>query len=366
MSDLSTLTDDQLLELKKSLEYDFAKFDGIQNARKVALNSCYGAIGSNYFRFYNVDQAEAVTITAQVVIRYVEKILNDLFNSILKTNNVDYVIYIDTDGLYVNMGTLVEKLYHGYTDHEISEKLDELCRKKLEPFIDKGFRVLGQYLNCIEQTMAMKREVIANNGIWTAKKRYALNVLDNEGVVYDNPELKVTGIETKRSSTPELCRDELETALKILLSGTEKELWNHIEIVKKRFYEAPIEDISTPTGVSNVNKFKDPKSFFVRGAPIYSKASINYNYLLKKYKLTNKYETIKDGDKIKYIYLKDPNPTPGNAIAFLNILPHEFGLEEYIDIEAQFHKAFLSPLKLIANVVGWDLERKATLEDFFS
>ena len=195
-------------------------------ARKIQLNSAYGAIGNQYFRYYNLINAEAITLSGQVSIRWIEHEMNKYLNKILKTEKQDYVIASDTDSIYLNLGPLVDAVYKGRekTDQSVVGFLNTVCEDKLEPFISRSYEALATYVNAYEQKMIMKRENIASTGIWTAKKRYMLNVWDSEGVRYKEPKLKMMGIEAVKSSTPAPCREAIKGAIKIMMSGTENEL----------------------------------------------------------------------------------------------------------------------------------------------
>ena len=192
----------------KALEKEIARCNNIQMARKIQLNSAYGAIGNQYFRYYKLVNAEAITLSGQVSIRWIENKMNGFLNKILKTEEVDYVIASDTDSIYLNMGPLVDKFLSHKSDDKtkVVELLDKICEDKLEPFIERSYKELADYVAAYDQKMIMKRENIAERGIWTAKKRYILNVWNSEGVQYSEPKLKMMGIEAVKSSTPAPCR----------------------------------------------------------------------------------------------------------------------------------------------------------------
>lgn len=300
-------------------------------------------------------------------IRWIEDKLNGFFNKLLKTKSVDYVIASDTDSVYVNLGPLVHMVYgsKNIEKEKIVDFIDKACTEKIEPFIDKAYQELADYMNAFDQKMQMKREVIANKGIWTAKKRYILNVYDSEGVRFAEPKLKMMGIEAVKSSTPMSCRDKIKDSLKIVMNGTESEFQEFVADFRKTFTTLAFEDIAFPRGVSDIKKYKSSKDIYTKGTPIHVRGAILYNHLLEKEKLTKKYQTIKDGEKIKFCYMKVPNPVQENVFAILTILPKEFKLEKYIDYETQFEKAYLDPIRTIVNTIGWNVEHVSSLKSFF-
>ena len=363
----------ELLERKAQLEKDISKYKNLQLAKKVQLNSAYGAIGNQYFRFFDVRQAESITLSGQLSIKWIAARVNEYLNKILKTGDRDYVIAIDTDSIYVNFGELVDQVF---TDGAVLQTrqgrekavafLDRVAEEKMEPYIDKCYQELASVMNAYEQKMFMAREVIADKGIWTAKKRYILNVYNNEGVQYAEPKLKMMGIETVKSSTPAVCRDALKKALNLIMNEDEDTVQQYIAKFREEFKTFPFEDVAFPRSVSDLSKYTVAGAFEVpKGTPIHARGSLVFNHLLKEHGLTKKYESIKDGEKIKFCYMVEPNPTKQNVLSIMSALPREFGLEKYIDYETQFQKAFLEPLRIIMESVGWSPEKKSTLESFF-
>jgi len=354
----------------KELEKSISKYNNIQMARKIQLNSAYGAIGNQYFRYYNLRNAEAITLSGQVSIRWIENKVNGYLNKLLNSNEKDYVIASDTDSIYICLDDLVTKVYG---DKEVSQEkvvdfLDKACKEKIEPFIDRSYTELAEYTNAYEQKMFMKRENIAARGIWTAKKRYILNVWDSEGVRYNKPKLKMMGIEAVKSSTPMPCRKAIKDALNIMMTGEQDELIKFIDNFKEQFYSLPPEDIAFPRSVNGLRKFKSDTDVYSKGCPLHVRGSLLYNFYVSKKKLENKYPLIQEGEKIKYIYMKvgRTNYTGENVLSFLNTFPRELGLEECLDRKAQFKKSFLDPLQIITNVIGWSTEKKSTLEFLFT
>jgi DNA polymerase elongation subunit (family B) len=352
----------------KVLEKEIARCNNIQMAKKISLNSAYGAIGNQYFRYYKLANAEAITLSGQVSIRWIENKMNQKINKILKTEDVDYVIASDTDSIYLNLGPLVERVYEGRekTNEGVVTFLNKVCEMEFEPFIESSYQELADYVNAYDQKMVMARENIADRGIWTAKKRYILNVWDSEGVRYEEPKLKMMGIEAVKSSTPAPCRQMIKDALKLMMNGTEDEVINFIEESRKKFKTLPPEEISFPRSASNVTKYQAHSTIYAKGTPIHIRGALLYNYYVKKNKLDNKYSLIQNGEKVKFCYLKKPNIIHENIISFIQDFPHEIGLDKYIDYDLQFNKAFLEPLKIILDAIGWSVEKTVNLEMFFS
>ena len=364
-ADLSKLTDKQLLELHAQTIKDVTKYSNFQMVRKICLNSLYGAIGNNYFRHYRLENAEAITCTGQVAIRWIERKLNEFVNKTLKTEGVDYVVASDTDSIYLNLGPLVDLV--GVQDPKrIVDVLNKFCQDKVEPYIEESYKELSDYLNCYEETLVMKRECISERGIWTAKKRYILNVWDNEGVRYEDPKLKMMGIEAVKSSTPKPVRAYIKECLNIIMSGTEDELIQFIADKRAEFETLPPHEIAFPRTGNNISKFMDVSTLYKKGTPIHIRGCIMFNHLLKENKLTNKYNLIQDGEKIRYIFLRVPNPTGGNIMSFITEMPPEFDLTSKIDYDTMFQKSFIDPLQVILDTIGWQTEKQATLFDFFS
>ena len=351
----------------EKLKKDISKYNNIQMARKIQLNSAYGAIGNQYFRYYNLANAEAITLSGQVSIRWIENKMNQYLNTILKTEGEDYVIASDTDSIYLNLGSLVQSVYKGRekTDESVVRFLDKVCETKFEPFIEGSYQELADYVGAYEQKMIMKRENIANKGIWTAKKRYILNVFNSEGVQYAEPKLKVMGIECVKSSTPGACRDKIKECLKVIMNEGEEEAQIFIKNFRDSFDQLPVEDVSFPRGCNGINKWANPSSIYSKGTPIHVRGALLYNHYNKKNKLTHKYPLIQDGEKIKFVYLKTPNKFGENVISYLQTLPKEFGLDKQVDYDLQFSKSFLEPIKVIMDKIGWKPEKVANLEFLF-
>ena len=359
----------KMLKLKreKADDKDIAKFDTKQLALKILMNTLYGALSNEYFRYFDPRIAEGITVTGQYTIRSAEKAVNDWMNKRLQTKNVDYVIAIDTDSLYVNFGPMVKKFMSDKSKQQILDVLDKDVAPRMEKLFEETYKKLQAKMNCKTQMMQMKREVIADKGIWTGKKHYMLSVLDSEGVRYDEPEIKMMGIEAVRSSTPNIFRKLIKKTIQTIMTKDEQAVQDLIREERDKILDlqyAP-EDVAFPRGVSNMDKYKDRSSIYRKATPIHVRGALLYNYFLTQHNLDKKYEKIFSGDKIKFLYLKLPNRVKENVIAFNGTLPEEFRVKEHIDYDLQFDKGYLEPIKSILQTIGWDTEKRATLEDFF-
>ena len=364
----STIKKDMLkLKREKADDKDIAKLDTKQLALKILMNTLYGALSNEYFRYFDPRIAEGITVTGQYTIRSAEKAVNDWMNKRLQTKNVDYVIAIDTDSLYVNFGPMVKKFMSDKSKQQILDILDKEVAPRMEKLFKQTYDKLSNKMGCLNNMMQMKREVIADKGIWTGKKHYMLSVLDSEGVRYDEPDIKMMGIEAVRSSTPNIFRKLIKKTISTIMTKDERAVQNLIRKERERLLnlEYEPEDVAFPRGVSNMDKYKDSSSIYRKATPIHVRGALLYNYFLTQYSLDKKYEKIFSGDKIKFLYLKLPNRVKENVIAFNGTLPDEFRVKEHIDYDLQFDKGYLEPIKSILETIGWDTEKKATLEEFF-
>jgi DNA polymerase elongation subunit (family B) len=363
---------ERMIEAKKAQEVSpsednvklIARNHNMQLAKKIQLNSAYGALSNEYFRWYDDVLATSITLSGQLSIKWIEKKINEFMNKVCKTKEVDYVIASDTDSIYVKMADMVKLLN---TDDQmfIVGAIDAFCEQKVQPFIDKCYQELAVYMNAYAQKMQMKRESIASKGIWTAKKRYILNVWNNEGVQYSEPKLKMMGIEAVRSSTPQACRDNIKKAMGVIMSKTEDDMIKFIADFRQDFKKLSFEEVAFPRGCKNLSKWNDKQDIYKSGTPMHVRASLVYNNLLKKEGLVNRYPLIQDGDKIKFCYMTLPNPFRENVIACHHNLPRQLDLDKYIDYELQYNKAFVEPIKTILDAIGWQVEKRNTLDQFW-
>jgi DNA polymerase elongation subunit (family B) len=353
------------------LEKQISRYHNLQFAKKIQLNSAYGALGNQYFRWFDLKHAEAITMSGQLAIRWIETRMNVFMNKMMKTNNKDYVIASDTDSIYVVMDDVVQTVFGSETEvkthekmKEISTALDKFIESRVQTFIDIEYQKLADMMHAYQQKMKMKRESIANKGIWTAKKKYILNVWDSEGVQYSEAKLKMMGIEAVRSSTPSVCRDRIKKALDIIMNEDENTLIKFIDKFRLEFYEMSYEEVAFPRGCKGMANYRDASTIYKKSTPIHVRGALLYNKMLKDKSITT-VDTIKDGDKIKFCYLRLPNPIRENVISTLGPLPKQFGLEKYIDYATQFEKSFIDPISIILNVIDWSHEKKNTIDSFW-
>jgi DNA polymerase elongation subunit (family B) len=350
---------------KDELYRESGRYDIMQNVKKVCLNSAYGALGNEYFRFFDVRQAEGITMAGQLSIRWIGNKLNEYLNKVLRTEGKDYVIASDTDSVYLELAGVIETIYKDKQRPGNSETivvLDKFCEQRIRPVIEKNYKQLAFYVNAYEQKMNMKRESLADKGIWTAPKRYIMNVYNKEGVQYAEPKIAITGLEVIKSNTPSACRTAMLEAIKIIMSGNEDQLHGYTREFRKKFVTLPIDEISFPSGVKHLSSYADKNTIYGQKTPIHAKACLLYNHKLRQMQLHTKYPLIPDGEKIKWIYLKKNNPIGDAVIGFIDIVPPEFGLDMYYDKSTQFQKAFIDKLEIITRCIGWTVEKQAKLD----
>jgi DNA polymerase elongation subunit (family B) len=364
----------QMLKVQQEYEHDkknnnlrkeISRLNNLQMAMKIALNSAYGAMGNQYFRYFDLRMAEGITTSGQLSIRWMANKLNAFMNKTLKTDGKDYVIAIDTDSIYLTLETLVERTCEGKTDEQKIKYMDKICEDVFQPFIDNGYQELATYMNAYQQKMQMKREVLADKAIWTAKKRYIMNVHNSEGVQFAQPKIKVMGLEMVKSSTPAVIRDKLKDSIKVILAGDQKALHSYINDFREVFNKLPVEEIAFPRSVNGLKEYMASSTIYRKSTPIHVRGALLLNHHLKVAGLEKKYQPIRDGDKIKFVYLKTPNIIQENIISFVNELPKEMNLHQYIDYDEQFRKVFLDPLQIVIEPLGWKVEEQSSLEDFF-
>lgn len=352
----------------KRLENEISRLNNLQMSKKIQLNSLYGALANEWCLFFDTRFAEGITMSGQLSVKWVERDLNMYLNKLLKTTGTDYIISIDTDSAYINLESFVKLASKDktYSDKEIVNMLDKFCEKVLQSVINDSFEKLHIYMKSYQNKMHMKREAIASKGIWMAKKRYILNVFNNEGIAYDPPELKITGIEAVRSSTPEIVRDLIKKTISVSMNSSEGDMQKMIENAKNEFFKRDFDEIAFPRGVNNLEKYTDAATIYSKGTPLHVRGSLLYNTLLEKRGLADKYEKIFEGSKVKFSYLKLPNPIKENVIAAPEgVLPKELGLDQYIDYDLQWQKSFSEPMDSILKSLGWSSEKTFNLEEFF-
>jgi len=360
------MTDDQLEERFSALKRKAGNLHNQQMSIKILMNSLYGGVANPYFIYYIAAMAESITTSGQLAVKTSEKYVNRYLNDVLKTDK-DYALYIDTDSNYFTFADLIKKVY-GTTEisNDEGEKfLDKVSKEKIEKVIAKGYEDLANTLNAYENHMVMKREKINNRGLFIAKKRNILSTLNSEGVHYSTPKISVTGVEAVRSSTPAICRKKMMEIFDIVMTKTEDDLHTFIDDFRNEFRNLPPNDIGKVSGTNDIEMYMNSDGSYKKGCPIHVRGCILYNNMIKKMKLQDKYDLIQSGDKIKFLYLKQPNIFHENIISFPDVLPREFDLDDYIDFDLQFEKVFLSPIQIVLDPIGWTHEKKMTIESFF-
>ena len=349
---------------QKHLLKEISRLNNLQMAMKIALNSAYGAMGNQYFRYFDIRMAEGITLSGQLSIRWMANKLKAMLNKTMKTQDKDFVVAIDTDSIYLTLEELIERVCVGKTTDQRIKTMDKMCEEVFQPFIDQGYQELAEYMNAYAQKMQMKREVLADKAIWTAKKRYVINVHNSEGVQFAKPKVKVMGLEMVKSSTPAVIRDKLHDSLQVILHGSQKDLHKYVMDFKREFDKMPVEDIAFPRSCNGLKQYAG-SPIYMKGTPIQVRGALLFNHHCKRLGIQNKYQAIRDGDKIKFVYLRTPNPIQEDVIAFTTTLPKELGLHAYIDYDKQFEKVFSDALQIVIEPLGWKTQEETSLEDFF-
>jgi len=296
--------------------------------------------------------AEGITMNGQLVIQYVANKLNAYLNSQLKTTDYDFVVYVDTDSNYITLAPFVEKYRHG---KPMAEKYEIV--KKLEPLLQKviadALNEIATKLNCPIPCMKMARENIMNRALWTSKKKYVLNIIDDGDPRLDKPKQKVMGLELKKSSTPKGVKPILTKVIDCALNHDEAEVQKLLIQYRDEYDNLPLVEIASVTGVSQINKWVEEDGSLKNGTPHGARSAYNYNKLLKEHGIEDKYYPIREGDKVKQVFLRMPNPASVEKLAFMRTIPEEFGLEKYIDRDTMWDKTVISPTKIILTAIGW-------------
>lgn len=343
------------------LEKEIARCHNLQQAKKIQLNSLYGSLANEYYRFYDFRLSSAITLTGQLAVKWIEKTINSLMSEMF--GEKDYIIAIDTDSVYINCQPFMMEA--PLDKRAAVEFLDNIMNTIIQPVIDSSLIELADTLNAYEQALTMKREAIADVAIWRAPKMYIMNVLNSEGVQYAEPQLKMMGIEAIRSSTPIVCRDAIKATLKLIMTDDNDAVIKYIESFKERFMSLPFEDVAFPRGINGIEKYADEKTLAKSGTPIHVRGALVYNEMIRQAGLVNKYSMISDKEKVKFCYLKLPNPAFSHVIAAPKILPKILELDAYIDREKQYDKAYLEPIKSILTIIDWKWEDNWTVNSLF-
>lgn len=370
MVDLTTLTDEELLREEKKARSEISALNNKQMAMKILINSLYGACGSPYFRWYDLRIAEGITISGQLSIRWIANKLNGYFDKIIGEQK-DRIVLIDTDSVVMTLDDLVQKVYGAngkvaLPAEKVIQFMDRVAEDKIQPFLDKSYQELADYMNAYEQKMQMKRENLVDVMISVSKKRYVMSVHNSEGVQYKEPQLKIMGLQMVKSSTPAVIRDKLKDSLHTILHGTEADVQQYVAEFRKEFDKFTPAEIAFPRSISDVRKYENAATIYNKSTPIHVRGALLYNHYLKKHQLTKKYPLIQEGDKIKFLYLRTPNPMHEDCISFIDDLPEEFNLTQYVDYGKMYEKTFEDAVQNILDSLGWSTEQKATLEDWFA
>lgn len=360
------MTDEELIYERDRILSNINNLDMMQMAFKIAINSLYGAAANQHFKYFDVRLAESITITGQLYNKWVAKHLNTYLNKICSTSDIDFVKYMDTDSLYISFDKFVNKFCKEKSDYEIAKILDKVSKDKILPQIEQACKELADYTNCPSTKMSMARENIASTAFWTAKKKYAMAVLDQDGKVYDPPKLKIMGLEIVRSSTPQFVRDALKQTVELILRKDIYAVRKFVNEFKETFYSSDVDLIAFPRGINNIEKYYDSVTVVKSGCPIQVRAAILHNNFIKSKKLENKYPLIQDGDKIKFVYLKMPNTIKQNVIAWIGKFPPEFMLDKYVDYDIMYGKVFIEPLNSMLDSLEWHLKEKIDIRSFFN
>ena len=349
------------------LQSKIAALNAKQMAIKIAMNSLFGAYAQEGFRFFNPDIAESITLTGQQILRTIERDIDTALNRRFGTKSVPYLTYIDTDSTYFNVDTVVNKFLAGKPTDQIVKAVEKIAVDILQDEVNKICNRVSDQLNFFDNKISFKLEAVADKALFIARKKYAMRVHSSEGVTYAKPKLKTVGLELVRSSTPAYIRGKLKESLNLIFSTDEKTVQQFIQEVKTEFWKLPVDAVAFPRSANNLQEYSDPTTIYTKGCPIQVRGVLLYNHYVKQNKLTAKYPVIKDGARIRFFYLKMPNPFKENVLAIPadGQLPSEFNLDKYVDYDLQFEKSFISAMEIMMKPIGWNVEEVSTLDDFF-
>lgn len=358
--DLENLSTEELKNLKDGLRKEIAEYDTKQLAYKTLSNAAYGALGNQFFRYFDVRLAESITLTGQAIIHFIGNGVNKYLNEKSGTEGKNYVIYCDTDSVYIHCDDFVKSVCSSDDIDDHMRVLSKLDSDELQPLIDKLCGEFAEMINSPHpEVLAMKRECLITQAIWKKKKQYALMVKNSEGTEYAKPKMKITGIECVKSSTPLACRSKLKNAIKIILLLDERKLVSYVRKFEREFYGLPINDIAFTTSVKTLDDYRGVGTLYKKKCPMAVRGSLIYNNLIEKMNLTGKYDKIQQGEKVRFVHLIVPNPMKidENVIAYpaMSELPPEFGLEDYVDRRTHFEKGFINILSKLTDACEWDL-----------
>lgn len=365
MTDLLQLTDQQLLDLAKRTKQQIAECNNKQSALKILLNGGYGALSNEHNRWYSDDLAESITLSGQLAARWIIQHLNRFLNQLFETTALDYIVACDTDSVHLNVEAALEKQFKGRPiDHETKMVFLEQFAELLSKEIENGYELLYQEVNAFQKAMHMKLETIAE-AVWTGKKHYAMQVWANEGVRYWPPDLKMVGIEAVKSSTPKACREYIKSVIPLIIEGDLAKLKKQIDEYWQEFITLPFEAVAFPRSVSDLDKHAIADTVYGKGTPIHARGALLYNSQVAKHNLSAMLPLIINGDKIRFAYMKLPNPIGENVFACPDTLPEQFGLESFIDYDTQFEKSFLQPIRHLTDAVKMYITHDIDMDQFW-
>lgn len=341
------------------------QLNNLQLAVKILINSCFGASANPHFRYFRQAIAEGITTTGQLAIQWGAKALNNTLNQINKTKDVDYVILIDTDSIVISLETLVENMCQGKTTEQKIAYIEKTCNQFFQQKMENAFEQLADYTNAYQQKIVSKTENIIDVMLAVSKKRYVMSVHNSEGVQYKEPQLKIMGLQMVKSSTPMAIRTKLKQSLDVILRGSQHDVQKFVEQYRGEFNQLSVEQIAFPRGISDVQKYRNDNTIYNKSTPIHVRGALLYNHYLREKNLIQNYKMIHEGDKLRFVYLKTPNPIHEDVIAFIDDIPEEFGLIEFVDYDKMFEKTFLDAMQGILDAVKWSAQVQTTLEEFF-
>lgn len=355
----------------QQIDTEITLWSNVQMAKKICINSVYGALGSRFFRYYNLKIAEGITLSGQLLIQKTSGVINGYITKMTGVKR-DYILMNDTDSAAFLAQPVVDK----FKPDNVHDFLVEFVQRGVLPALEKAYSDLGDLMNAYDKRMVIKLESVASSAVFLAKKKYMMHVISSEGVMFKEPKMKITGVSAIQSSTPECCRKALREIIKLILVGTEEQVQNKIAEFRDSFDRFSPEDIAFPRGVSDIDTYRSDHFIYKskeelratgkKSIPINSRAALIYNYHVKRNGLHKKYDLIRSGDKIKYLYLMIPNEIRENVIAFSTVLPRELNIHKYVDYKTQFEKAYLSLVVQILDTIGWRPEKIASIDDFFA
>lgn len=331
-------------------------YDRRQHIQKIFLNSLYGVLGLPIFRFFDLDNALAVTASGQEVIKNSAKFVNELYNSQL-LDAEDYCVYIDTDSLYFSAMPLFKQSSKGYAHKEFTIKLARGVEKKLNEYYDAMAKEL---FFCTSHRLYIKGESVAETAVWIAKKRYAMNVVyDLESNLDVQNKMKVKGLDVVRSTFPPAFRNFMNEMMTDILAKVPKdEVDAKVLKFRKSLSTMHYLEIARNTAVKNISEYDTHTgklNDFLKKTPAHVKAALSYNALLKHFKIEHKYERITDGAKIKWVYLIE-NPYKLDALAITGYNdPQQIVdiITNYIDYKALFQNELQKKIEDFYSALKW-------------